>query len=167
MFNRGDIHSPEYARLCRLFSFHAIKDVMPGKISPTDVDNVKFCERNKHFLWFEFKTHGNQMPKGQRIAFDSLLYRGRPYDALFVCQHERLDDVVIPASLTTFHVEKHDEPVAGQTELRVTPEIDAAELRYWVGDWFLHAANRPNSFITNFRRFRGDYPGPLVAWATP
>ncbi len=56
----------------RRLRFDFLGGIFPGKnIAPTDIDNM--FEHCGHFLFFEFKQPGEDMPQGQEIALRKLL----------------------------------------------------------------------------------------------
>lgn len=65
-----NIVSPK-AFLASVWDWSFLNDCFPGtKIRVTDVDG--FVERNGHFLWFETKGIGKDVPLGQTIMFKRL-----------------------------------------------------------------------------------------------
>ena len=159
---RGNIRNEDYAILSRIYAFSTLQAVMPNNITPSDIDSRYFVERRGHFLWFEFKTDGTEVPTGQRRAYEALLYRGRPTDALIIARHDPLTKVNVHSDLVAFTVTRWDQvPKA----LATTKDIAGDRLPGCISEWFAHAEERPNSFITTFRQHAGIYPGNEEAFA--
>ena len=171
---RGNISNTEYATLSRMYTFAALRDVLPGRITPTDVDNspgTYLIENKGHFLWFEFKTEGAAIPRGQAIALERLVTRGAPSDTLLVAYHPVIKTVNVPPDIRGLEVWKWDRPIEQQRGQAIPGRLyksgirDGGELRHWVDHWFKHIHRTPNSFVTNFRKANGSYPGD-VQWST-
>ena len=83
--NRGKIQNKERAK--QIIDFSGVRY---GNITPTDIDGY-FEKSDKAFVFYEYKLHGVEMPKGQALALtrivDGLSTAGK--DAvLFLCRHE-------------------------------------------------------------------------------
>lgn len=143
---RGDIRDPEYHELCRQFSFSAWNEFMPRQISPTDIDNMKLIECNRHFLWFEFKTVGTSMQFGQRLAFIRLLGLDVGYSALFVCEHPALSRVDAGHIEQFTVLQRRMDERMGVVRTVETELMPASELQWWIQQWFLLAEGQPNEF---------------------
>ena len=72
--------------------FELFEDCFGGKIRPTDIDGA--VERNGHFLIFEWKRNGADIPTGQRIFFEKL--SSKPGITVFVVWH----DTATPSAIT-------------------------------------------------------------------
>jgi len=80
----GALHTP--ARRMQICDYSGLRF---GTITPTDIDG--FIDlHGKAFIIFELKHRGAELPRGQRIALESLV-KGRP-GIVFVAEHS-VDDV--------------------------------------------------------------------------
>lgn len=86
--NRGIIQHRERAR--QIIDFHGLKY---GSITPTDVDGL-FEYHNKAYIFIEVKYGKQQMPGGQKLAFERLtddVGTAGKKAVLFVCEHNVTD----------------------------------------------------------------------------
>lgn len=82
------------AHKAREYSWSEINQCFPRGVRPTDIDGA--TELGGHFLFLEFKTHGAQMMRGQRLFFERLLRSLGGASAVFLMEHDRLDRAFIP-----------------------------------------------------------------------
>jgi hypothetical protein len=168
---RGDVRNTTQHRLAKQYAFSVLSRVMPGKISPTDVDGRYYVERHDQFLWWEFKMEEPPLPAvedcipwAQLKPLKTLLTRGRPGDVGFVCVHPDLERVVVDSDLHAFALLKWDQPcLTSDGTVHTTNWRPSGEMKYWVDNWFKHLDGDPNHFMTNFRKATGVYPGD-VSW---
>ena len=97
---RGDIETP-WAGRAKEYSWSLCLGMAPRKITPTDIDYV--CECNKKFAFFEMKTAGSTIPRGQELMFLRLLEKLGQSAVLFVVEHSMLEKVTVPVDVIRFH----------------------------------------------------------------
>lgn len=95
---RGDIHTP-FAGRAKEYAWSLCLENAPRAITPTDVDYM--VEASGYFLFFEMKTIGAPIPKGQRIALERLLSALLGKAVLLVVSHVPLERVELPGGVVS------------------------------------------------------------------
>lgn len=98
---RGNIYSP-FAGRAKEYAWNLCLKYAPRNITPTDIDYMTEC--NSHFLFFEMKTEGAEMPYGQRLALERLLKALPDRAALMLVSHQPVDVVQIPIHVTAIEL---------------------------------------------------------------
>lgn len=122
---RGNIHSP-YAGRAKEYAWSFCMEYAPRKITPSDIDYM--VESNEHFLFFEMKTEGAEMPKGQRIALERLVKAVGGKAVLMVVKHPPIPVVEMPLDITGVELWTLNNRGQIQVERRVP--------WYWFGDLY-------------------------------
>lgn len=154
------IRSPDYLRRSKVYSWEKLTEWTNGtKIMPTDIEGV--IERGSQFLYFEFKTVGSTMPTAQRLMYERRLNQDRSHGCMFLCEHPPVREtqvVSVPDDITGLTVVRYDEAAKS---IQYTPNLNITErgVGWWLSQWLLHVDQKPNSFITTFRRHAKIYPG--------
>lgn len=91
---RGEIYNIPYFTRARVYSWQRCIQYAPRNIAPTDIDFVVECKGK--FLFFEMKTDGAIMPRGQVILYEQLLTALATKAVLMVVTHKQLDIPTMP-----------------------------------------------------------------------
>ena len=151
------VRNPDYLRRCKVYSWDLVTRYTPRGIQPTDIEAA--IEISGKFLYFEFKTSGATMPRGQWLFYERLLRTHFANAALFVCEHEPLD-IVQPLHdgvILRIQISMWDQAKRG---IATTPWMDVRNGEHFgqfVKSWCDHANGTPNEFITGFRKKCGIY----------
>lgn len=168
----GTMRDADYARLVSVYQFGKISGwfrdpngVVNPRVTPTDIDSRYLIDRRGNFLWFEFKTGKCEVRHdGQMRAFKELLYRNKLKDVLVVASHPPLRDIEVPQHISEFRLVKWDQPYTNEPPQFFWSQAMRGEvhLQKWIQEWELHAYEKPNSFVVNFRRACGITRGEVV-----
>lgn len=151
------VRNPEYLRRCKVYAWDKVKQYTPRGIQPTDIEAA--IELNSHYLYFEFKSEGAEMPYGQRLFFDRLLMLHRKRAVLMICEHESLS-IVQPlkdGDLLSVVVRMYDEAFKGICQTPKIPLKNGEHMGSFIKAWCDHAQEIPNDFVTGFRKKCGIY----------
>lgn len=89
---RGDIRDSPFAGRAKEYSWSLCQKYAPRNITPTDIDYAIDC--NGRFLFFEMKTIGQSMTRGQDYFFNRLLSQLEGSAVLMIVEHEPLDSTM-------------------------------------------------------------------------
>ena len=169
----GNTRYPEYRRLTLLYEFEKLKAFTRRSITPTDIDGRFLIHsgseynggKGDFFLWLDLKTDDTLTSKPQRDAFDALLWRGFGADALLIAEHPQLEEgIAFPDMATRFAWRMYDRAKGGMAQTGwLKPGADR-NIGWWVQQWFAHAEDKLNSFVTAFRQASGIYPQSKSRW---
>lgn len=158
---RGDVRNPRLYKKSKLYQYNAMMRYLPDGITPTDIDSC--VERNHKFLYTEFKEIGKRLDMGQSTMLYRRLAADKVDGCLFVCEHPKLDEVNVPDNITRFVIATTTPGDEGVLVSKAQINSDARGFGWWCGQWLLRCDEKPNSFVTEFRKLeREKWPWPLL-----
>lgn len=102
----GEIRNEEYMRRAKLYQLKKLSELLPRKISPTDIDGLHLVhdKLGDHGILIEFKTQGASLKWGQQLAFEALIdwCAGRLW--MVQAEHDELDTVEVTSDVLRFRV---------------------------------------------------------------
>lgn len=110
---RGDIKDGPYANRSKEYVWSRCVGLAPRLITPTDIDYAVEC--NCHFMFFEMKTVGSVMSKGQDIFYKRLLIALEGKAILIVVTHNPVEPLMLPSDITAIQTWR---AVDGKIEIR-------------------------------------------------
>jgi hypothetical protein len=141
------IHTPERFNQARpagfdgLFDWDFLKPAFaPTKIQPMDWDGV--VERGGHFLTFETKAPGQEVPLGQRITLETAVMTG--FHTVFLIKGKTQLDI---QGLEVWTL-NHDEGVIRRTDFGCCTAETVVEM---TRAWFDYASGYPHPLIKRAR----------------
>lgn len=158
---RGNTRDPEYRRLTLLYEFNKLTKWMPRDISPTDIDGRflihSLYRKRDSFLFLELKTIGAKIRRGQQMAIDGMCRLGKGLTCFILATHPSLEKVEVPPDIFCFRLRMWDAQAKAVIETSDISNDAEEQLGWWVQQWFRHAEEQPNTFVTEFRKLTGIY----------
>ena len=162
----NEYRDEQYSRAAKLNALRTIESCFDGKIRATDIDgiaNVAGCaysihvaKPRDHFLFFEAKTIGGEVPKAQQWFYSGLFNHLKAYQTLIVWEHDRVEvPFVNIADVKSIQIATWRDGIKWTCKIECGIDV----LKYWCCEWMSHAREKPNTFVSYFDYAAGIQPG--------
>lgn len=124
-------------------------------IYPHDIDGE--VEYEGHFLYFEWKEIGATVEKAEWSADSKRLWLLGERGTCFYVYHEKGNgSEILPADVRALRIARRDSWLIGEKlTVKLTENAIACNwlgLHEWVTQWGRHVDEKPNSFVSDFRK---------------